>query len=275
MNDSQNARTSEVRLHTDRSRSVPTGPLDSFVRWQFSLSRAFDRLLDERYRIDGCKDFVSNFVPRHARCRAEVWDVGGGRTPLSAALKDGMEWTTVGLDIDLSELQEAPSGTYDRIVPADITRYRGEGSADMVICQSLLEHVENVEQALEGMATILKPGGLALLFVPSRFAVYTFLGRLCPEKLKRILLRRLVHRDVPFYPFPAYYDRCTPGEFAEMARRTGFELDQQQFYYASEYFMFLTPLHIAWRVWQIAARQLLKDQAAETFALCLRKRSDS
>ena len=94
----------------------------------------------------------------------------------------------VGLDIDGKELSAAPDGLYDRTAAADITKYRGQGDADLVICQALLEHVHDTGRALEAIASILKPGGRALIFVPSRNAVYARLNLLLPENLKRRIL---------------------------------------------------------------------------------------
>ena len=65
----------------------------------------------------------------------------------------------------------APEGCYDRVIVADICRYRGTTEADLVICRAVLEHVVDADQALAGLASIAKPGGYLLLFIPSRNAI--------------------------------------------------------------------------------------------------------
>ena len=85
-------------------------------------------------------------------------------------VKERLGLRGTGLDIDADELARAPAGTYDETICADITEYEGKGQADLVICQAVLEHVANTEQALRSIASCLKRGGVALLFVPSRNA---------------------------------------------------------------------------------------------------------
>jgi 2-polyprenyl-3-methyl-5-hydroxy-6-metoxy-1,4-benzoquinol methylase len=58
----------------------------------------------------------------------------------------------------------------------------------MLLCKAALEHVGDVEQAFAAFASILKPQGLALIWVPSRHAAFARLNMALPEKMKRNIL---------------------------------------------------------------------------------------
>jgi SAM-dependent methyltransferase len=246
-----------------------------FIDSQRALCRAFDKLLPRKMRLDGLLYFRTGFVDPYLKASAVVWDIGGGKSPyINAERKKGLNLKLVGLDIDKAELAAAPPGLYDATVCADITHYRGKGDADLVICQAVLEHVRNSEAALAAIHSILAPGGIALLFMPSRNAVYARLNRIVPPAMKRKVLSAFMPGIMLDHQgFPAYYDRCTPKEFRDMAQRIRFEVIEAHVYFASNYFMFLLPLYAVWRLWQLVFWGVAGIQAAETFVLALRKKT--
>src|SRR5262249_9719381 len=69
--------------------------------------------------------------------------------------------------------------------------YRGSSEADLVICQAVLEHVADTGSAMSCIASMLKPGGVALLFIPSRNAAFARLNLALPSGFKRALLHGL------------------------------------------------------------------------------------
>jgi 2-polyprenyl-6-hydroxyphenyl methylase/3-demethylubiquinone-9 3-methyltransferase len=246
--------------------------LRRLIDGQISLARRFDRLVPPEFRLDGNREFADRLVPSRLCRGALVYDVGGGKRPnIGEERKRRLALSVVGLDIDAAQLAAAPPGAYDRTVCADITRYRGKGEADRVICQALLEHVRDTGSALSAIASILKPGGVALLYIPSRHAAYAALNRLLPEAGKRWLLHTIYPRSQRVQGFPAYYDRCTPAEIIGLAGQCGLVLESARFYYYSDYFSFCFPLHALWRVWQLLYRSIAGNQASEAFSLVLRK----
>jgi SAM-dependent methyltransferase len=244
----------------------------TLIRFQTWLSQCFDRLLPRELRVDGNRDFLDAVVPQNINAGDVVYDVGGGKNPvISPDRKAALGIRVVGVDIDGAELAAAPDGAYDRTAAADITTYQGSGDADLVICQALLEHVRDTDGALRAIASILKPGGRALIFVPSRNAVYARLNLLLPEELKRRILFTVLPHTRRDQGFPAFYDRCTPAGFDGMSRRHGLTTDDRRIYFHSDYFRFFFPLHAVWRVWTLLFRSIAGAQAAETFTLVLRK----
>jgi 2-polyprenyl-6-hydroxyphenyl methylase/3-demethylubiquinone-9 3-methyltransferase len=243
-----------------------------FIDFNVRLSGHFDRMLPERYQIDGNADFQRRFCPIFLKPGSRLVDVGGGKTPLVNRLTKGeLKLCVTGFDVSQEELDKAPEEAYDDVICADITTYRGTQDADLLICQAVLEHVQDVEQAFAAFASILKPQGLALLWVPSRHAAFARLNMLLPEKLKHKILFFVFPHMKGDQGFPVYYDRCTPRQFQQLARKHGFTLESERLYYSNKYFYFFLPLHVLWRVWLIVFRAVRKQESAETFSMALRK----
>jgi SAM-dependent methyltransferase len=247
------------------------------VHFTVALSQAFDRrFLPPEFAVDGNQDFIHRLFRSHLFPGATVVEVGGGKNPLiSTGEKRELGLRVIGIDISARELSAAPPGVYDRTICCDITRYSGDVQADVAICAALLEHVRDTGAALRAIGTLLKPKGVALIFVPCRNAVYARINQITPESLKRWLLKAIYgdFSDVEagLTGFPAYYDRCTPRDICRMAQVSGFSVQGLRVYFASGYFQFLPPLYVAWRLWQLAFRRIAGDQAAETFSVVLRK----
>jgi SAM-dependent methyltransferase len=245
----------------------------ALINNQIHLSRAFDRLLADRYRIDGWHDFTDNVVPGYLREKATIYDVGGGSLPyLDHSTKEEYNLRVVGLDIDAVELAGAPSGIYDERICADVTSYQGEENADLVICRCVLEHVSNVERALSAIGSIMRPGGKALIFTPSRNAWFARINLMLPKRLRHNILFFLYPEATDGHSgFPPVYHNCTPKHFRRAADDAGLEVEATKLYFTSEYFSFFLPLHVAWRLWLMAFRLLAGEQAAEMFAMVLAK----
>jgi 2-polyprenyl-6-hydroxyphenyl methylase/3-demethylubiquinone-9 3-methyltransferase len=243
-----------------------------FVDWQQRICSRFDRLLPAEYSVSGKRHFLQEIVTSHLPEHAVVYDIGGGKNPtIPTAEKAARHLHVVGLDADLTELAKAPDAAYDRTVVADITRFKGGADADLVICSTVFEHVRDTEAAISVIATILRPGGRLLIFVPSRNALFARLNLLLPEAVKRGIMFALFPQKRRLQGFPAYYNKCTPREMRALLARYGYEVEQLHTYYKSNYFSFLVPLYVLWRFYQLIQRPLRGEQAAETFTIVARK----
>jgi len=248
--------------------------IKAFFRSQEWLSRNFDRIFPGKFRVDGHQDYRDNIVPPYLKAGQVIYDVGGGKCPyLNYESKRHYKSYVVGVDISEEELNKAPAGIYDKKVCADISCFAGENEADLVICQSLFEHVKDVEAAITSLSGILKPGGLALIFIPSRNALYARLNRLLPQELKNKILSLVYPKMRNMLGFPAYYDRCTPKELKRLAEKNNFSVMEEYYYYNSVYFYFLFPFYLFWRLWIVLFYIFSREQAAETFTLVLKKNS--
>lgn len=246
--------------------------LRALINNQIWLSQYFDKLLPTKFRLDGNQDFAVSLAPKYFLENMTIYDVGGGKNPyLSAERKEALGARVVGIDIDDQELDRAPNGSYDEVICTDITRFRGHHDGDLVICQALLEHVKDAEAAFKSLASVLKPGGLALVFVPSRNAAFARLNIILPQSLKKAILSTIYPQSKSDQGFPAYYDRCTPSDFKEMATMNDLLLVEERYYYVSSYFSFFFPAYLLWRTWILLFYLVSREQAAETFALVFRK----
>jgi 2-polyprenyl-6-hydroxyphenyl methylase/3-demethylubiquinone-9 3-methyltransferase len=247
--------------------------LQKVILSQRKMSYWLDRkCLPSEYHVDGNASFDADFVAEFLRPGARVVDVGGGKHPaISTARKTALDLTVIGVDISQAELDAAPPGSYDSRICADVTWFIGDGNADFVISSALLEHVTDVAGAFRCVATMLKPGGTALLFVPCRNSLAARINLLLPQTFKQRLVRFLFPEMRNAIGFAAYYDRCTPRQITELAARNGLVCEKLALYFSSGYFTVLLPAHIAWRLYQAVQRTFIGTEAAECFSLALRK----
>lgn len=223
--------------------------------------------------VDGNEHFVKSFCPHWFREGMNLADIGGGKRPfVDSEAKARLRATVTGIDISQQELAQAPAGAYDQVICADIASIEGDQSADVCVCCAVLEHVKNVEGAFKSMSTILKPGGVALIFVPSRHAVFAKLNLLLPEAFKKQILYAIYPQSRKGQGFKSYYNSCSPSEFRELANRFDLEVVDFRAYYKSSYFQFFLPLYVLWRIWMVGFRAACGTQAAETFSYAFQKR---
>lgn len=90
--------------------------------------------------------------------------------------------------------------------------------------------------------------------------------------MKRQILFSIFPNAKKCQGFPAYYNRCTPKEFRDLAQSLGFEVIDERYYYISSYFSFFFPLYILWRIYVLAFHWIAGEQAAETFGLVFRRK---
>jgi hypothetical protein len=103
--------------------------------------------------------------------------------------------------------------------------------------------------------------------------VYARLNLLLPERLKRLVLFSVWPHACRGQGFRSHYHRCTPRDFCRMAESAGLVVVERRSCFISAHFTFFAPLHILWRAWIVAYRELAGLQAAETFGLALKKAS--
>jgi SAM-dependent methyltransferase len=113
---------------------------------------------------------VQELVPRNAR---RILDVGCSSGALGAALKARQGAEVVGLEVDPVYAKGAAE-RLDRVVTGDVEEIAARedleadlGRFDCLICADVLEHLREPWAALERFATLLEPGGAAVVSLPN------------------------------------------------------------------------------------------------------------
>ncbi|WP_169788831.1 class I SAM-dependent methyltransferase [Vulgatibacter incomptus] len=227
-----------------------------------------NKLCAERLgRVDGSSQFPRH-LDRLLRPAMRVVDLGGGKHPaISPEQKQRLGLHVVGVDISSRELEQAPAGAYDEAVEADASSFVRPGSADLVLAQALTEHVKDTRAMWRSIYATLVPGGRTLHFIPNGRALFARLNRLLPEEAKRFLLYRIYPESVQYLGFPAFYDRCSPGETRRVLREVGFRQVRIQPYYSSNYFAFLLPAHLANVSLQLLAQAAEDEDRCQSFVV--------
>lgn len=250
--------------------------IKKLISQQTSLSRGFDKaFLPEKFLVDGNQDYLKNLLPRMLERLPQgqtVYDVGCGKNPaISAEIKRKLQAKVIGIDLSASELGRAPAGRLDDCIEADICDYRGRQDGDLLLCQAVLEHVPDVDAAFASMSSMLRKNGVAMIFVPSRNALFARLNIILPQRIKLFLLHGIYPASRRDQGFPSFYNRCTPSDFRLLAAKHGFTVEEVRTYYVSSYFGFFFPLYLFWRIWILLFEKINSEQAAETFYMKLRR----
>lgn len=210
-----------------------------------SLSRVLGRL-DPDIRSQWAWDNYRNTIEALARefGHKRLIEIGGGRDPLltpQAVKALGVDYTIN--DISEVELRAAPEGynTACFDVSGDLKATGLEtGCYDLAFSRMVFEHVKDVRQAWKNLHSVLAPGGVALAFVPTLYALPYVANLIIPEWISQKIVKMLYpHRTDSEDPkFPAYYDWCYSSEkkVVPMLRDAGFSETLILPFYGHDYF---------------------------------------
>jgi SAM-dependent methyltransferase len=125
----------------------------------------------------------------------------------------GIDFHLTGVDInaDSMRLRMDTLGDLHEAIVGDLRTVDLKTEAyDVVYCSFVLEHVEGAELVLDRLTKALRPGGLLLLRIPDRDAVYGFLARHTPHRshvwYKRHIRKSRLAGTPGHGPFPVVYD---------------------------------------------------------------------
>lgn len=149
----------------------------------------------------------------------KILDVGGGSNPLLTVeyvLENHLDYTV--LDVSADELAKAPKRYKTIVEDIGIRGLRLPMSYDFVFSRFVAEHVKNARQFHENIYAALRPGGMAIHFFPTIYALPFLLNMLLPERLGVFFLPGYRRRHGKF---PAYYKWCS-GPTEKAIRRLEF-----------------------------------------------------
>jgi len=130
---------------------------------------------------------------------SDVLEVGSGIGNLTMYLKAGRRLTCMDksrfflqhLKLDFDDVELWHSDITSQQVAKDSRRF------DSIVCVNVLEHIEDDDAAVRNMATLLKPQGLLLIFVPALSCVYGEMDRQLGHvrRYDKIQLAQLLSRN--------------------------------------------------------------------------------
>ena len=210
------------------------------------------RLLEETFRSLGVEnhhrwawDNYKRVVEELCgRLRAKrIVEIGGGRDPLftvEGVKRLGVEMTVN--DISAGELAVLPKG-YETAcfdVAGDISsRADLRGRYDLAFSRMVFEHVADGRRAWSNLYELLAPGGVALAFIPTLYAVPFVLNRLLPDKLAATIVKMLFanRTDDEDPVFPARYSWCfTDDRLERMLSGIGYREVEVLPFYGHDYY---------------------------------------
>jgi 2-polyprenyl-3-methyl-5-hydroxy-6-metoxy-1,4-benzoquinol methylase len=190
---------------------------------------------------------------------ASVLDVGAGANPLleeAFVRRHSLSYTI--LDVDRGELDKAPPSF--RRIHADIADddLGMDDAFDLVCSMDLAEHLADPETFHRNVLGLLRPGGVAVHFFPTFYALPFVLNRVVPEGVMRAMLLRLQpdRLQAGLHPkFPALYRWCRGPTRRQLRRftRLGYEVERYVGFFGHGYY---TGMPVLDRLEQAKARLL-------------------
>jgi SAM-dependent methyltransferase len=214
------------------------------------LSKATENLLPplfKRHIQTLYKYKVAELLNR--RAGQVVLDVGGGKEcPFLSYIDAPRTHLILALDISEEELRHNRQLDYKLVADAAARGFPlRDGSADLVVSRSVVEHIRDNAAFFANCARVLRPGGVMLHAFPGRFAPFALINRALPNSLSRRLVGYLHPEwlEEDNYGFLAFYDRCYVSAIKDLLDRNCFTNTRfDLLYYQSIYFNFFFPLFI-------------------------------
>ncbi len=123
--------------------------------------------------------------------KRELLDLRQGAKALTAADPDSI--------VDQHPIADATVVIRDRRLPFD------DGSFDLVVCDQVLEHVEDPGTFASEVSRVVASGGWFCARTPNAWGYIGVMGRLVPNRLHTVLAPRLQENRQPNDVFPAHY----------------------------------------------------------------------
>lgn len=212
-------------------------------------------------------DLYSKTVAKYANSKPQqvIIDIGGGRlTSFAKLLIPEMKHTLTVIDSEANELKKNPDA--DQIIVANINKDLPLqfNSADLIVSRYVLEHLENLPGFISKSQKVLKNGGYFIHLFSCKFALFTILNQLLPNKFSKTLLNYLVPGSKNIRGFKTNYHECYYDKIIKIFTENRFKVEDIVIsYYQSRYFSFFLPFYIISVFYEIILQMLgLKNLCA-------------
>lgn len=168
-----------------------------------------------------------------------ILDCGGGCNSLG--LEGNVSSKLIVADIDYPALKNNRESYFKIQTDLNLSIPLKNNSVDLVIAHFLLEHLESPEILLEEIQRVLSPKGNCILLFPNSFALFAIIGRILPDKLKRMILKLSRNRE----GYPLFYHYPFKSKLFRLLKKQGYKIQESYFSYSqARYFDQFFPLYI-------------------------------
>ena len=182
--------------------------------------------LDRRF-YPGVNDNWDDILFREAilgivSAESRVLDVGAGAGIVEQMNFKGTAAEVCGIDLDprVLENRHLDEGKVSGVeaIPYD------DASFDVVICDNVLEHLDEPHAAFAEIARVLKPGGVFLFKTPNKYHYMPLIARLTPHWFHRYVNKLRGREAVD--TFPTRYRANSKKNLASLARSARLHVDR-------------------------------------------------
>jgi SAM-dependent methyltransferase len=139
------------------------------------------------------------------------------------------EKAKLAIGIDLSPEIENNNTLHKKIVGSVYEIPLDNNSVDIIVTQSLIEHLEKPERLFQEASRVLKPGGIFILMTPNLMGWRSFISKCTPFWFHVIMNKKLYgvnKKDV----FPTHYKANTISKLKKLLKNNDFTIIDQYFY---------------------------------------------
>lgn len=170
-----------------------------------------------------------------------VLDVGCGRTFPMAALLGQATANIHGIDPE-ADLEDAGNNGPATIKKGSVYAIPyPDQYFDVVISQSVLEHLDNPLLAFREIARVLKPGGGFIFLAPSKYDYVSVAARLLPTRFHQKIVKAIEGREESD-TFPTFYRANSRRALKRLAQQANFSATQLEYLSQTPYGVKFSPL---------------------------------
>ena len=170
---------------------------------------------------------------------ATVLDVGCGRTFPSAAWLLATGSRVYGIDPVVDPAAVIQGVSVDQGTSYDIPH--PDGSIDLIVSQCVLEHLDRPIAAFAEFHRVLKVHGQVLFLTANKWDYVSLFAMLVPNRLHKRLVRATEGREESD-TFNVYYKANTAKAIADLAAKSGFDIDLLRYLNQFPYAVMFSPL---------------------------------
>lgn len=167
-------------------------------------------------------DIYDNWVSSLIRNDMLLLDIGCGKKSLMEKFTDKVSYS-IGMDISHSALRENKT-RFSLFVNGDAYNlpFKDE-SADIIVTQWMIEHIEKPEIVLAEFCRVLKAKGHLIVVTNSLYHPMMLLSAILPAGFRDRLKKKIFPSYIDEDTFPTYYNFNSLGRIHSMLSKAGFE----------------------------------------------------